>query len=170
MGFDIVFTDSSAGASAFYGVNVDADLPRQAAGVRSAGNRLAMLCSGNLAELHRHGKRGRTRLRLIGRERLLLGFSLSANGGLKGEPRTMLSRNMLNRAVLRPRSFSGSRGGALQGENYLANFYLLALFNFYFVDDAADRGGNFDHGFVRFEFHDRLAFGNFCAGRDHKAH
>ena len=31
-------------------------------------------------------------------------------------------------------------------------------------------GRNFDHGFVGFEFHDGLAFGNGRAGRDQQAH
>ena len=37
-------------------------------------------------------------------------------------------------------------------------------------DHAADRGGNFDHGFVGFQFHHRLAFRNLGAGRNHEAH
>ncbi len=49
----IVFTDASAGSAAFHAVNVDTDLARQAAHMRSGGGWIAMLRAGNFAEFAR---------------------------------------------------------------------------------------------------------------------
>jgi len=68
--------------------------------VRSRGHRFAVFRSGDLAELHRHGERSRTRLWLIGRQSLFLGFTFGANCGLECEARAMLSRDVFDRTVL----------------------------------------------------------------------
>ena len=57
---------------------------------------------------------------------------------------------------------------ALQRKDDLANFDLLTLFDLDLAHHAADRGRNFDNGFVGFEFHDRLTFRNARARRDHQ--
>ena len=61
------------------------------------------------------------------------------------------------------------QGSAFEGEDDLSDFYFFAFFYFYFFDHATDRGRHFDDGFVGFQFHHRLALGNFGAGRDHEA-
>jgi hypothetical protein len=93
----IVFANAAAGTGAFDFVDIDTDFASQAAGGRSRGNRFAVFGSGNLAQLHRHGKRGWTRHGLIRRQRLFLGLALGANRGLKGKARASLTGDMLDR-------------------------------------------------------------------------
>ena len=169
MCFDVILADTPAGPSTFDGVDIHADFAGEPAGVGSGGNGFPMLGSGNLAQLRGHGKRGWARLRLIGRQSLFFGFSLGANGGLEGEARAGLSGDVLYGLAGRLCGFGLRRASALQGEDHLADFDLLAFLYLYFVDDSADRGRNLDDGFVGFEFHHGLAFGNFGAGRDHQA-
>ena len=107
MSFYVVFADASARACALYFIDVYADFASQAAGVRRGWNWLAMLGSSHLAQLHRHGKRFRARLRLIGRQRLFFGFTFSANGSLECKPRTMLSGDVFDRTARRAGWFGG---------------------------------------------------------------
>ena len=65
---------------------------------------------------------------------------------------------------------SGAAARAFQRENNLADFDFVALLDANFFDNSADRRRNFDHGFVGFQFHDWLAFGDFVAWRNHEAH
>ena len=84
------------------------------------------------------------------------------------EPRGLLTRNVLDRLG---RRFHRLRGGrALQREDDLADFHLVAFFYAYFLHHAAHRRRHFDDGFVGFQFHHGLAFGDFGAGRNHQAH
>ena len=54
------------------------------------------------------------------------------------------------------------------GEDHLADFYLLAFLDANFIDRAAHGRWNFDDRLVGFQFHDRLAFGDARAERDHQ--
>ena len=126
------------------------------------------LGAGDLAQLHGHGEHGRGLLRLVGRQGLFFGLALGANRGLKREARSVLSGNVFDRSVACPTGFGLCWCSAFEREDDLPNFDLLAFFDFDFFDDAADGRRDFDHGFVGLEFHDRLAFGNFGAGRDHQ--
>ncbi len=132
---------------------------------------MAWRCLGarNFAQLHGHAEYRRGRLRLIGRQRLFFGLALGANRGLKCEARSVLSGDVFDRERCARAGFGLCGCSAFEREDHLANFDLLAFFDFDFFDHAADRRRNFDHGFVGLEFHDRLAFGNFRAGRDHQA-
>src|ERR1700678_138049 len=107
MSLYVVFADASAGAGALYFIDVYADFASQAEGVRRGWDWLAMLRSCHLAQLHRHGKRFRARLWLIGRQRLFFGFTFSANGSLECEARAMLSRDVFDRAARRASWFGG---------------------------------------------------------------
>src|SRR5579872_6157002 len=101
MSFDVIFTDASTGTAALDFVDIDPDLAGQAAGMRSRGNRLAMLGSCNLAQLRRHGKRRGARLRLIRRQRLFFRLPLGADCSLKCKPCSVLPGNMFDRAASR---------------------------------------------------------------------
>jgi hypothetical protein len=57
----------------------------------------------------------------------------------------------------------------LQGENHLPNLDFLAFLDLYFIDNAAHGRRNLNHRLFGFQFHDRLAFGNFGAWGDHQA-
>src|ERR1019366_5615349 len=96
-------------------------------------------------------------------------LALGPHGQLEREPRRLLSGDVFDRFVPANR-FRLSRDAALQREDDLANFDLLTLFDLDLAHYAADRGRNFDHGFVGFEFHHRLAFGNALSWRDHQPH
>ncbi len=56
VGFDVIFADTPTGAGALDRVDVDADFAGQTTGVRSRGNWLAMLGSGDLVQLNWHRK------------------------------------------------------------------------------------------------------------------
>jgi hypothetical protein len=129
-----------------------------------------MLGAGDFAKLHRHREGLRRGLRLIGRKGLFFGFSLGADRGLKSETGSMLSRDMFDRSGARASGFRLRWRRTFKGENHLPDSDLLALFDFDFFDHAAHGRGDFDDRFVGFEFHHRLAFGNFRAGRNHEAH
>ena len=161
---DVVFADASAGAGAFDFVDVDADFARQTPHVRRGGNGLTMFGAGNFAQLRRHGEHGRGLLRLVGRQRLFFGFAFGANRGLKCEARAVLSGNVFDRERCGSTGFGWCWCSAFEREDHLSDFDLLAFFYFNVFDDAADRRRNFDHGFVGFQFHDRLAFGNLVPG------
>ncbi len=60
------------------------------------------------------------------------------------------------------------RGRTFEREDNVANFNLVALLYLDFFDHSADRGRNFDHRFIGFKFHHRLAFGDFDARRNHE--
>ena len=165
---DVVFADAAAGAGAFHFVNVDADFAGEASHVRRGGNGLAMFGACNFAQLRRHGEGRRGGLRLVGRQRLFFGFAFGANRGLKCEARAVLSGDVFDGGVARAGG-RWSSGSAFEREDDLSDFYLFAFFDFYFFDHAADRRWNFDDGLVGFQFHHRLAFGNFRAGSDHEA-
>ena len=80
----------------------------------------------------------------------------------------LLSGNVFDR-------FSGRLGGlrlrtTFQREDDLADFDLVAFFDLDLFHDSADRGRNFDDGFVGLEFHHRLTFGDLRSGSDHQAH
>ena len=136
--------------------------------MRRCRNGLTILCAGDLAQLHGHGEHGRGLLRLVGRQGLFFGFALGTNRGLKGETGSTPSRNVLDRSVANPTGFGLCWCSAFEREDDLSNFDLLAFFDFDVFHDAADGRRDFDYGFVGLEFHDRLAFGNFGAGRDHQ--
>jgi len=59
---------------------------------------------------------------------------------------------------------------ALQGEDHLAHLNLRSFFDLDFPDRARNRRRNFDDGFVGFQFHHRLSFGNFRARRNQQPH
>ncbi len=139
MGFDVVFTDAPARAGTLDFVNIDADFASQTARARSCGNRFAMLGSRDLAQLHRHGECRRPRLRLVGRQRLFLGFSLRANCSLKSEARAVLARNMFHGTACRASRFGLRWRPTLQRENHLPNFDLLAFFDLHVLHNAAHR-------------------------------
>src|SRR6202167_4967506 len=99
--FDIVFTDASARTRALDFINVDANFASQAARARSCGNRVTMLSSGNLAQLHWHGERRGPRLRLVGRQRLFFRFALGTNRGLESQTRSVLAGGVVHGPALR---------------------------------------------------------------------
>ena len=67
--------------------------------------------------------------------------------------------------------FSGCGGAAaLERENYLAHFDLRAFLNLDFFDRASHRRRNFHDRLVGFQFHHRLAFGDFRSRRNHEPH
>ncbi len=128
-----------------------------------------MLCPRNLAQLFGHGKTfGRLNLRLIGQKYLRLGFALGLYRRLNRQASLMLLGNMFDRSVLRFLRLRGS--AAFQGEDHLANFDLGAFLDLDFLDRARHRRRNFHHRLVSFQFHHRLAFGNFRARRNHQPH
>ena len=59
--------------------------------MRCGGNWFTVLCAGHLAELRRHSESGRDRHRLIGRKRLLLGFTFSLNRSLECHTGSLLT-------------------------------------------------------------------------------
>ncbi len=125
----------------------------------------------HLAQLCGHAERCGTRLlRLVGRQSLLFRLAFGANRCLKRQTRAVLSGNMLDRSVPRTTGFRGRSLPTLEREDHLPNLDLLALFYLHFFHYAADRRRNFDHGLIGLQLHDRLAFGNFGAGRDHQSH
>ena len=158
------------GAAAFHFVNVNADFARQAPHVRRGRNRLAMFGAGNFAQLHGHAEYRATAVAADPEAAPVLPFCLRRawRPETRGALRAVRKRVRPVRCVTRGFGLRG--GSAFQREDHLSDFDLLAFFYFDFFDDAADRRRNFDHGFVGFEFHDRLAFGNFRAGRDHQPH
>src|SRR5271165_32629 len=166
---DVVFADASARACAFHFVNVNADFAGKSSHVGRGRNRLAIFGARNFAQLYGHGEYRCDRLRLIRRQRLFFRFAFGANGGLKREAGSVLPGNVFDGSVADALRFGLRGGSAFEREDYLSNFDLLAFFYFDFFNDAADRRRHFDHSLVGLEFHHRLAFGNFGAGRDHQA-
>ena len=77
----------------------------------------------------------------------------------------LLSGHVFHRFVL-ARWFRRGGCAALQRKDHLANFDLLPLFDLDLAHYAADRGRNFDDGFVGLEFHHRLAFRNARSRRE----
>ncbi len=72
-------------------------------------------------------------------------------------------------------SWSGGRRrgfglSAVDGEDDLADFDLVALFDFDFLHGSAHRRRHLDDGLVGFKFHDRLTSADGGSGRNHEAH
>ena len=166
---DVMFADAASRAPAFYLVDVDSEFSRQTPHVRRRGCGCAMFRACHLAQLLRHGKRLGTRSRrLIRQDYLGLGLTLGCYRGLQRQASFVLFGNVFHWTVFQ---FFRWRGGAtLQGENHLANFDLLAFFDPDLFHRAGHRRWNFDHGFFGLQFHHRLSFGNFRAGRNHEPH
>ncbi len=147
-------------------VNINAEFSRQTADVRSGRNRVA-LTAGNFAQLHRHGEGRSGRLRRVGRQGLLFGFALGLDCCLKGQARGMLAGEVLDGSMFGLLCRLGRT--TFEGKDDLANFDLLALLDENVFHHAGDGRRNLDDGFVGFEFHHRLTFGDFGAGRNHEA-
>ena len=126
-----------------------------------------MLGPRHLAQLLRHGECfGRVRLRLVRQKYLRCSFSLGLNGRLNRQARFVLFGNVLDRSMLRLLRLR--RRAAFQREDHLADFYFLAFLDLDLFHCAGHRRRHFHHRLVGFQFHDRLAFGNFGAGRNHQ--
>ena len=148
---NVIFADAAARPPALYFVDINANLAGKSPHMRSCGNRLAMLRASDLTQLHGHGERCRARLlRLVGRQSLLFRLAFCANRRLKRQTRPVLSGNMLHRCVARASGFSGRSWPALEREDHLPNFDLLAFFYFHFFHDATDRRRNLHDGFIGF--------------------
>src|ERR1039458_9292623 len=58
----------------------------------------------------------------------------------------------------------------VDGEDDLADFDFVALFDFNFLDGSGHGRRHFDYGLVSFKFHDRLTSADGGSGRNHEAH
>src|SRR5580704_6758149 len=134
--------------------------------MRGRGDWCSALGACHFFELSRHSKARGKRLRLIAWKRLFFRFSLGLYGGLESEPRSLLPGDTLDWNMFG--SLCLRRGRTFEREDNVANFNLVALFYVDFFDDSADRGGYFDHRFIGFKFHHRLAFGDLDARRNHE--
>ena len=79
-----------------------------------------------------------------------------------------VSAGALRGGALASTAFDFRARAIFHGEDHLADFYLLAFFDANFFDRAGHRRWNFDDRLVGFQFHDRLAFGDARAERDHQ--
>src|SRR5579872_1857697 len=100
----------------------------------------------HFSQLSGHAESSNRLLRLVGRKRLLFGFSFRANGGLECEAGSMLPRDMLHRVRSWP-SLLANRSSALKRKDHLTDFDLLAFFDFQLFHHAADRRWDFDYRF-----------------------
>src|SRR5580704_12003154 len=134
--------------------------------MRGRGDWCSALGACHFFELSRHGEAWGKRLRLIAWKRLFLRFTFGLDGGLESEPRSLLPGHTLDWNMFGSLCLRRSR--TFEREDNVANFNLVALLHVDFFDDSADRGGYFDHRFIGFKFHHRLAFGNLEARRNHE--
>ena len=135
----------------------------------SSRNGLAVLGPSNFSQLRRHFEGSDRRLGLVRGKRLFFRLALGSNRGLECEARSVLTRYVLHGSVFVGGGLGRRCGSAFEREDHLSNFDLLAFLNLYFFHHAAHRRGNFDDGFVGFQFHHRLAFRHFRSRRNHQA-
>src|ERR1700716_332312 len=105
--------------------------------MRRSWDGLAVFGPRNLAQLHGHGEIGRLIFisvpGLVGWQRLFFGFSLCPNCRLECKAGTVLSGGMFDGRGCGGR-FGCGRTSTVESEDYLADFYFVAFFDFYFFD------------------------------------
>ena len=166
---DVVLGNAAAGTGAGHLIKINAQFARQTADVRCGGNGPVLLRARDLAKLCGHAERRCSRrTRRVRRQRLFFGLAFGADGRLKRQSCPGLAGNVFHGGGLRATDFRHG-GCALQQENQLADGDFLSLLDENVLHGPTDRGGNFDDGLVRFQFHDRLAFTDARSGCDHEA-
>ena len=93
-------------------------------------------------------------------ERCWHGCWRGRRGGLSFRPGGRLSTGYFRLFCLRLLRLLRGRAIFVDGEKQVSHFYLVAFLDMEFLDDAGNRGGDFDGGFLGFEFQERLIFGN----------
>ena len=99
-------------------------------------------------------------VRLVRGKRLFFGLAFGAHRGLEREASGVLSGDVFDGSVARYGGCGVRRSAALESEDDLPDFDLLAFLDFDLFDYAADGRGNFNDGLVGLQFHHGLAFGN----------
>src|SRR5262249_4467485 len=153
--FYIVFADAPAGPGAWNFVNIYPNFARQPPNMRSCGYWPAVRHPSRPIQSDRHAEGGDgSSSRLFGRQRLLFGFSLGLNCGLKRHARFFLMRLVGPRGLLH---VGCRRSPGIQCEDYLADFDLFSLLYQDIFDDPSHRRWHLDHGLVSLQLHHRLA-------------